>query len=66
MKDLKAINEFFMSTEIRLKSCNESIFQSGEVKRRATHGRYRESIVVLKDAQLIMQEMLTNSLVVGN
>ena len=32
MKDFKAANEIFLSTEIRLKSSNESSFQSGELK----------------------------------
>ena len=58
-KDFKAVNEFFLSTEIRLKSFNESSFQRGEMKRRVTSEKYRESIViVLKGAQLIIEEVL--------
>ena len=67
MKDFKAVSEFFLSTEIRLKSSNESSFQSGEMKRRATSGKYTESIVVaMKGAQLIIQEVLADSRVMGN
>ena len=67
MKNFKAVNEFFLSTEIRLKSSNESSLQSKEMERRATTEKYGEFIViVMKRAQLIIQEMLTNSRVTGN
>ena len=67
MKDFKAVNKFFLSTEIRLKSYNESSFQSGEMKRRATSGKHRESIdIVMKCAHLIIQEVLTNSRAMAN
>ena len=67
MKDFKTVNEFFLSTEIRLKSSNESSYQSGKMKRRATSGKYRKSIViVMKGAQSIIQEVLNNSRVIGN
>ena len=57
MKYFKDVNEFPLSTKIRLKCFNKSIFQSGEMKKRATNGKYRESIViVLKGTQLIIQE----------
>ena len=47
MKDFKAVNEFLLSTENKLKSFIESSFQKGEMKRRATSGKYRESIVIV-------------------
>ena len=45
MKDFKTVNKFFLSTEIRLRSFNESSIQCGEIKYRVTSGKYRESIV---------------------
>ena len=67
MKYFKNVNEFLLSTEIRLKCFNKSIFQRGKIEKRATDGKYRESIVIeLKGTQLFIQEVLTNSKVLRN
>ena len=67
IKGFKAVNELFLSTKIRLNSCNESSFQRGKIKTRATSGEYSKSIViVMKDVQLIIQGVLINSRVMGN
>ena len=36
------------------------------MKRRATSGKYKESIIALKGAQLIIQEVLTTDRVTGD
>ena len=68
IKGLTAVNKFYLSTEIRLIHSNESsLIQSGDMKRRATSEKHRKTVVnILKGAQLIIQEVLTNNRVMGN
>ena len=67
MKDFKVANEFFLFTEFRSKRFNKSRFQGGEIKKRATSKNYSKSfVIVLKSTRLFMQEMLTNSRVLGS
>ena len=62
-KDFKPVKEYFLSTEIRLKSFNEISFQDGKTKSRAISCR---KSIIMNSTQLICQEMLTNGRVLGD
>ena len=76
MKDFKAVNEFFLSTEIRLKSSNENSFQSREMKR--THHPFttfqllpttkkKDVLSAFQDSNIIYQYLChSDSLQVGH
>ena len=54
MKNFEAVKEFFLSKEIRLKSFNESSFQGGKMKRRATRASRKFKIIKMKGVQSII------------